>query len=332
MDLTQAEAVMDIINADNKLALAMARRQSNGMLSQSILNIKQMIVSLLALLGYYSDFDEGDDYEFDSADFIKSIDEIILLIDQELDNFDKGTIIREGVETVLAGKPNVGKSSVMNVLSRSEKSIVTEISGTTRDVVENVVRVGDIILKLSDTAGVHTVNDNIIEQIGIDKAKERIENATVILAVFDQSRPLDSDDYYLIKLLEDKRVIALLNKSDIKSPKFDRDFLTNRFEKCIDFSAKSLVGVDTLENTIKTMCGIDDITDSFVAINERHRALLLNAREHLTTTLEDIKFKVPLDFASAGVANAGALVAEITGDVISEDVVSDIFSHFCVGK
>lgn len=334
MSLTQAEAVMDIIGAEGAAFCRRSVGVREGSLFKRIRSCSGRLLKILGQIGAWVDYPEEDIPGIGNDELIselKSIREEFIKISH---GYDNGAILRSGIDTVIAGKPNVGKSTLMNFLAGYEKSIVTDIAGTTRDIVEESIRLGDIVLRLSDTAGLRSSGD-VIEEIGIKRAEKKLEGADLIIAVFDNSVCLDDDDrrlFELVKGCENKgvKIIACINKSD-KASVIDRSEIENVFERVIDISAESGDGIDKFQAVLKDMfidmSGYDDIT-----VNERQKICLDRAVSSVSEAIEAVEAGVTLDAVEVVIEEAQSALLELTGERVSEAVVNEVFSHFCVGK
>ena len=254
-------------------------------------------------------------------------------IQRLLDTADDGRIIKEGIKTVIVGKPNAGKSSLMNVLVGEEKAIVTEIAGTTRDVLEENIQLQGVSLNIMDTAGIRDTSD-IVEKIGVDKAKENAEKADLIIYVVDASRPLDKNDHEIIEMIRDKKAVILLNKSDLSTVVDKKALETLITKPMIDISAKEETGIHELESTLKEMFYHGDISfnDEVYITNIRHKTALADALSSLKKVEESIENQMPEDFFTIDLMDAYESLGSITGETIGEDLVNEIFSKFCMGK
>lgn len=320
IDLSQAQAVLDVIQAKTSAALNIAQNRLSGKTSKKIREIREKILNVLAHINALIDFPEEDIDEI----ILKDIDEKISAQIEELKKFLKnqrqGKILREGLSTAIIGKPNVGKSSLLNYLTDSERAIVTEIPGTTRDSIEEFINIGGIPLKIIDTAGIRNSGD-IVEKIGIDRAREVAANAELILALFDSSRPLSEEDEEIFKLLKPDSII-LLTKCDLPQ----KNFIDG-----IKISTKTGEGIDKLLEKISEKVGKIDYEMEFVR-DERESEILNRAVKNLENARETIKNNVGIDFVSVDLQAALELCGELTGESVTEDVINEIFSKFCIGK
>ena len=330
IDLSQAQAVLDVIQAKTSAALSVAQNQLAGKTSKKIRRLRSEILEIVAHIEALIDFPEED---IPSAELDK-IDEKISLqleeIQDMLKNQHGGKILREGLETAIVGKPNVGKSRLLNFLTESERAIVTDIPGTTRDSIEEFINIRGIPLKIIDTAGIRN-SDNPVEKIGIDRARECAENAELILALFDGSRPLDAEDEEIFNLIKSKNAIVLLTKSDLPQV-IDREKIKTRCDKKIlSISAKIGNGIEKLFDTIIKFTGIIDTEPVFIR-DEREADILRRAAKNLEEAQTTVKAGIGIDFISIDLRAALELLSELTGESVSEDILNEIFSKFCIGK
>lgn len=334
IDLTQAEAVIDLINSKTDLGFETAFDQLEGHLSQRIKKLKSEALLLMAQIEASIDFPEHDIEETTYAFLRDKINELIKNIDDILESSDKGKIIREGLSTVIVGKPNVGKSSLLNSLLRENRAIVTEIPGTTRDIIEEYINMDGVPLKITDTAGIRETDD-IVEKIGVQKSNAAIDNADLILFVLDNNDVVSENDISIAKRIHDKRVIIIINKIDLES-KIEEEKITNILtdKPIIKVSIKEEKYLDRIEEAVSKMFfgGKLEINNDTLITNVRHKSLLENARADLTQALESLKNKMPIDCVSIDIKNCLENLGSITGDHISEDIIDEIFKNFCIGK
>ena len=335
MDLSQAEAVIDVITSKNEYALQSSVSQLRG-------SVKKKIETMRETLLYHTAFIETalDDPEHISVDgYGETLEKELIPIREELkkliDSAGNGRIIKEGIQTVILGKPNAGKSSLLNVLSGRERAIVTEIEGTTRDVLEEQIHLNGLNLNMIDTAGIRQTED-VVEKIGVEKAREYAESADLIIYVADASRKLDENDREIAQIIAGKKVVVLLNKSDLE-PVLTREelrtFLEDEFP-VIEVSAKEEKGIRELEQQLKTMFLSGDLSfnDEVMITNMRQKSALQDAYMSLRKVQESIEDQMPEDFYSIDLMDAYEALGSITGETIGEDLVNEIFSKFCMGK
>ncbi|WP_300379707.1 tRNA uridine-5-carboxymethylaminomethyl(34) synthesis GTPase MnmE [Clostridium sp.] len=332
IDLSQAEAVMDLITAKTDLAMKSALMQSNGYLSEKINKLSDYLLNVLALIEYAVDFTE-DEEEVDPSIPIRvrdGLESACQDINKLLKSADEGRIIRDGLSLAIVGKPNVGKSSLLNVLLKEKRAIVTEVAGTTRDVIEEYINLDGIPVKIIDTAGIRETED-IVEKIGVEKSREKIIEADLILLVLDTSRELDNEDKEIIEVIKNKKTIILLNKIDLDN-KMDVSILEG-FKNIIKISAKEDLGINKLKEEIKTMFFNGQIdSESLIISNSRHKQALIRAGENSNLALNSVKRNEYLDLVSIYVTAGLKALGEITGKEIEEDLIDKIFKEFCCGK
>ena len=339
MDLSQAEAVIDVIQSQNDYALKSSLKQLRGSVKEKISDLRNKII-------YHTAFIESalDDPEHISIDgygnvLKKETKEIIKEIETLLKTADDGRIIREGINTVILGKPNAGKSSLLNVLLGEERAIVTEIAGTTRDILQETINLQGLSLNIIDTAGIRNTDDKV-EKIGVDKAKDYAKEADLIIYVVDSSNDLDENDYEIMKFIQGKKSILLLNKSDLerKVTKEEIKKICKEYNieniPVIEISAKEEKGIDRLEEIVKEMFYHGEISfnNEIYITNIRHKTALERAKDSLMKVIESIENDMPEDFYSIDLMDAYETLGSITGEMVGEDLVNEIFSKFCMGK
>lgn len=331
MTLTQAEAVMDIISANGAAVHKSAVALREGALFKRINTVTTKLLNLLGELAAWVDYPDDDIPAVDENNMLDTLLDVKAELAIILNEYSFGRIIREGIDTVIVGKPNVGKSTLMNLLSGCERSIVTDIAGTTRDIVEESVRLGNVVLRLSDTAGIRETGD-IVESFGVERANKKIETAELILAVFDNSEALNDDDYKLIDKCLNKNAIAIINKSD-KDTALDRDYINSKFTSVITISAFLGTGLSELQNILEDMFKVNMIFDNPAIIaNERQRICVQTAFSSITNAIEDLQIGMTLDAINILIDDALNALLELTGERATEAVVDEVFSQFCVGK
>lgn len=334
IDLSQAEAVIDMIAAKNDLAQKNALSQLQGRLSAQIEAVRAQLVSLAAQLQVTIDYPDEDLEDITPEELLDAVRKSKESIKKLLDTADQGRILNEGIRTVIVGKPNVGKSSLMNLLAQSERAIVTEIPGTTRDVIEETINLDAVPLVLVDTAGIRATED-VVEKIGVQRSKESMNTADLVLMVLDGSRRLEEDDRQLLEESRQKKRIILVNKTDLgQSPFLDTVKKEAEGTPVLEFSAKTGDGLCQLSEIIRQMYDFGRIgqSDTPVITNIRHKTSLLHAEEALGQMALALEAGLPTDIASIDLNAAIESLGEITGATVSEDVVSAIFHNFCVGK
>ena len=333
IDLSQAEAVIDVINSKNDYALKSSVNQLDGVLSRKIRKIREIIINHVAYIE--AALDDPEHISLDNyVDNVKNdVDNCVNIVDNLVKNAENGRIMHDGINTVILGKTNAGKSSLLNALAKEERAIVTDIEGTTRDVLEEQINIGGITLNLIDTAGIRKTED-IVENIGVEKAKKIALNADLIIYVVDGSRPLDNNDTDIMELIKEKKVIVLLNKSDIGQIVSKNDLNCLSCYDIISISAKEETGLDKLEDSIKNLFFTGNITsnEEIYITNARHKSLLKEALNSLKLVSEGIDNGVSEDFLTIDLMNGYEKLGLIIGEAVEDDLADQIFSKFCMGK
>ena len=331
MDLTEAESVMDIISAKSKSAARAALFVKDGALFKKSQQVKQLLLDKAAHLSAWADYPEEDIPEVSEDSIMKAIEESISILEKLLSTYDMGQVVKEGIDTVIAGRPNAGKSTLMNLLVGREKSIVTNIAGTTRDVVEDTVLVGNVMLKLSDTAGIRDT-DNEIEKIGVQKTFDKINGAGLVIALFDNNEVLNSEDIDLINKIKDMPCIAVINKIDLED-KVDKKYITDNIDNVVYISAKQQDNIDELKNMIEKIAGTEDFDPSAgIIANERQRNAIRNAVNSLYEAKESLAMGMTMDAITVSLQETIDYLLELTGEKAGEEIVDSVFHNFCVGK
>ena len=335
IDLSEAEAVMDLISSKSDSSLKNSLKILNGKLYNKIKDIREKLIYEIAYIE--SALDDPEHFSLDGfgEELSNKIDDINIQLNSLIDSFSRGKFVKEGISTVIVGKPNVGKSSLLNLLTGEDKAIVTDIAGTTRDVIETSVVFHDILLNLVDTAGIRETED-VVENIGVSRAKKYAMDADLILFLLDSSKELSAEDKDIISLIKDKQVIVLLNKSDLGSV-LDKDIIVPYFDNQIEvipFSALSGDGEEVLGSLINNMFFSGKISsdDELMITKERQANELINAKNSLALVLDSINNDLPEDFFSIDLLNAYQALGRIIGEEIDDDLVDEIFSKFCMGK
>ena len=331
MDLTRAESVMNIISAKSEQAKSAALNTLDGALYKKISEISLSLKKIAAQMAAWVDYPDEEIDEL-SDDKLK---ETLLTAKAELEklikSFDVGQIIIEGVETAIVGKPNVGKSTLMNLLSGCEKSIVTSVAGTTRDIVEETVTLGNNVLRLADTAGLHDTEDTV-EKIGVDRTRQKLDRASLVLAVFDSSTEVDDEDMEIIKMCNGKNAVAIINKTDLNT-KFNAEKINKNFENVVYLSAKDRNGIQELEKAIEKVLGTADFdTSAATLMNERQLACCKAALQSIDEAISALEIGMTRDALNVNIDVAVESLDTLTGEKTTESVVNEIFSQFCVGK
>ena len=340
IDLSRAEAVIDVIHSQNEYALSSSVSQLKGRLSDKIRSLREDILYQIAFIE--SALDDPEHISVDGYGEVlkEAAEEVIDQLKELIDSSDDGRIMKEGIQTVILGKPNAGKSSLLNILAGHDRAIVTDIEGTTRDVLEEQIRLQGLTLNIIDTAGIRQTDD-IVEKMGVDKAKEYAKEADLIIYVVDASRNLDENDEKIFDLIYDKRTVILLNKSDLDTV-VTEEMIRERISQkgvqkqipVIAISAKEEQGIKELENTVKAMFLKGDLSfnEEVYITNARQKNALVNARESMKKVIFSIDAGMPEDFYSIDLMDAYESLGNITGESIGEDLVNEIFSKFCMGK
>jgi len=332
LDLSRAEAVIDVINSRTALEQSIAVNHLGGRLSEKINSLRERLIALIGHIQVLIDYPDEDLEPMSDTEFYDSLKTLLHEAEKLLKSSDKGLIIRDGIQTAIVGKPNVGKSSLLNLLSGQQKAIVTDVEGTTRDVIEQYVSFGNITLKLCDTAGIRRTDDEV-EAIGVQKSIDYISNSDLIIFMADAVSGLDSNDYDIIRALHGKKVIALINKSECGSC-VNADELKEYFDICISFSVRSEAGLPELEEAIKNLfdLGLIEEGGADIITSVRHRDALSGAVASVASAIEALESGLSPDMTFIDIENAISSLGEITGQTVGEEIVNKIFHAFCVGK
>ena len=333
IDLSQAEAVMDIIQGKTEKSISLSLEQLRGDLRDKIGSFKKALLDVTAHVNVVLDYpEEGIDDPLPS-NLRENLENVYAEADRLISSYDKGKKIKEGIKTVIAGKPNVGKSTLLNSLLKEERAIVTHIPGTTRDVIEEINNIKGIPLVLTDTAGIRKTED-IVENIGVEKSKKFIENADLVLLVLDASRELESEDREVIQEIQNnnKKTIVLLNKIDL-----ERKIELDEFglENILEISAKDNIGIEDMEERIYSYIveeKVEDSSEKLIITNIRHKTALEKTKDAIRNIFETIDAGMPMDLISVDLKEALDSLSEITGEISSEDILDHVFGNFCVGK
>lgn len=333
IDMSQAESIMDLIHAKNEMALKSSIKQLRGNLTSVI---KEMREKLLYNIAYIeSALDDPENYSLDgySTKLTDVVDKLLISVEKLIKSSDNGRIIKEGIKTVIVGKPNAGKSSVLNMLLGEERAIVTDIEGTTRDTLEELINIDGISLNIVDTAGIRDTED-VVEKIGVDKAFDTIDDADLILYIVDGSTPLNDNDFTIMDKIKGKKIITIINKNDMKIV-VDKLLITEKIDtNIIELSAKEQTGKDTLHDLLKKMFFANEIqfNDELYITNMRHKELLYEAKNSLDKVKESIMLDVGEDFYTIDLMQAYQSLGKIIGEELEDDLVNKIFAEFCMGK
>lgn len=331
MDLTGAESVMDLIGAEGQLAARTALAAREGGIYRRLASVKDSLLAVAAQFSAYIDYPDEDIPDLEPQVLGETIQKGIETVENLLSTYDAGRILREGIDTAIVGRPNVGKSTLMNLLSGCERSIVTDIAGTTRDVVEETVRLGDVTLRLADTAGIRDTDD-VVENVGVSRARSRMEQAALVLAVFDGSEPLSPEDQALAESLQGRAAIAIINKAD-KPQQIDGDWIAARFSHTVTLSAKEEQGVAALTAAVAEVTGIAALDAAQPVLStERQRQCAVDCLTCLREAQQALAAGFTADAVSVSVDGAINALLELTGERATEAVVEQVFARFCVGK
>lgn len=334
IDLVQAESVIDIINAKSEKEVKTGIKQLEGLLSKEIAEIKQEIMDVMINIEVSIDYPEYDVEDVANAEITDMLDSVKKKLERLERSFDNGKVIKEGIKTAIIGKPNAGKSSLLNAILKEDRAIVTEYEGTTRDTIEEFVNINGIPLKLIDTAGIRETKDEV-EKIGIAKSKETANAADLIIAIFDASKEIDEEDLEVIDFIKNKKAIIILNKMDLKA-KIDEnnENLKKLSGNIIKMSALKNIGIDKLYEKITEMFNLNEINldNENVITNVRQKNLIIKAIENVKKAKKTIEQKMPIDIVAIFIKDILEDLGKITGEVVTEDIIEEIFANFCLGK
>ena len=334
IDLAQGESVIDVINAKSEKEAKSGIKQLEGYLSSEIKGIKQEILDVLVNIEVTIDYPEYDTPEVQEQEIRRMLESVGNRLQKLEKSFDNGKIIKDGIKTAIIGKPNAGKSSLLNAILKEDRAIVTDIAGTTRDTIEEFVTINGIPLNLVDTAGIREASDEV-EKIGVEKSIKQANDADLIIAIFDSSKDLTDEDLEILELIKNKKSIILLNKSDLNAKINEND---SRFTKITDniikISALNKTGIDLLYEKISNMFNLNEINldNDILITNIRHKNIISKSLDNVKKSKEALEMNLPIDIITIYIKNVLEDLGEITGEVVTEDIINEIFSKFCLGK
>ena len=334
IDLSQAEAIIDVINAKSEKEVKASIKQLNGYLSNRLHNIKDKIMSVLVDIEATIDYPEYDIENVTENRVESTMEEIKLDLNEIKKSFENGKLIKDGIKIAIIGRPNAGKSSLLNAILKEERAIVTEFEGTTRDTIEEYIQIDGIPVKIIDTAGIRET-ENVIEKIGIEKSKEAANQADLVIAIVDSSKELKSEDKEILELIKNKKAIILLNKIDLEMKTNEeeiRKIVKNK--EILSISALNKKGIEEIFNTISKMYEFNEIEidDSLTITNNRHKIAIINMIENVEKAQKAIQNKMPIDVVTIHITDILSEMGKITGESVSEDIINEIFKKFCLGK
>lgn len=334
IDLAQAESVIDVINAKSEKEAKSGIKQLEGYLSSEIKGIKQEILDVLVNIEVTIDYPEYDTPEVQEQEIKQMLESVGNKLEKLEKSFDNGKIIKDGIKTAIIGKPNAGKSSLLNAILKEDRAIVTDIAGTTRDTIEEFVTINGIPLNLVDTAGIRDASDEV-EKIGVEKSIKQAKNADLIIAIFDSSKDLTDEDLEILELIKNKKSIILLNKSDLNAKINENDSrFTDITDNIIKISALNKTGIDSLYEKISNMFNLNEINldNDILITNIRHKNIISKSLDNVKKSKEALEMNLPIDIITIYIKNILEDLGEITGEVVTEDIINEIFSKFCLGK
>ena len=334
IDLAQAESVIDVINAKSDKEAKSGIKQLEGYLSKEIKGIKQEILDVLVNIEVTIDYPEYDTPEVQEKEIAQMLESVGKKLKKLEKSFDNGKIIKDGIKTAIIGKPNAGKSSLLNAILKEDRAIVTDIAGTTRDTIEEFVTINGIPLNLVDTAGIREASDEV-EKIGVEKSIKQANDADLIIAIFDSSKDLEEEDIEILNLIKGKKSIILLNKSDLNSKIDENDErFTSITENILKISALNKSGIDELYEKIAELFNLNEINldNEILITNIRHKNIISKSLENVNKAKEALEINMPIDIITIYIKEILEDLGEITGEVVTEDIINEIFSKFCLGK
>lgn len=334
IDLLQAESVIDVIHAKSEREAKTGIKQLEGVLSKKIREIKQDILDVMVNIEVAIDYPEYDVDDVTNQQITMMLEKVEEKLEKLEKSFDNGKLMKEGIKTAIIGRPNAGKSSLLNAILKEERAIVTEFEGTTRDTIEEFVNVNGIPLKLIDTAGIRQAKDEV-EKIGIIKAKEMAKEADLVISIFDSTKELTKEDFEILELIKNKKSIILLNKIDLEPVLTEEnEMLKEASEHIIKMSALNNIGIDELYDKITKLFELNEINldNEIVITNVRHKNLISKAIENVKKTKRTIAEEMPLDIVAILIKDILEELGNITGEVVTEDIINEIFAKFCLGK
>ena len=334
IDLAQAESVIDVINAKSDKEAKSGIKQLEGYLSSEIKGIKQEILDVLVNIEVTIDYPEYDTPEVQEQEIKQMLESVGNKLEKLEKSFDNGKIIKDGIKTAIIGKPNAGKSSLLNAILKEDRAIVTDIAGTTRDTIEEFVTINGIPLNLVDTAGIREASDEV-EKIGVEKSIKQAKDADLIIAIFDSSKDLTDEDLEILELIKNKKSIILLNKSDLNAKINENDSrFTEITDNIIKISALNKTGIDLLYEKISNMFNLNEINldNDILITNIRHKNIISKSLDNVKKSKEALEMNLPIDIITIYIKNVLEDLGEITGEVVTEDIINEIFSKFCLGK
>lgn len=334
IDLSQAESVIEIINSKTEKEAKESVKQLRGSMSNKVSEIEDKLLKLISTIEVSIDYPEYEFEESKNLNVMKELQEVKVILDNLINNFENGKILKNGINTVILGRPNAGKSSLLNAILDEDRAIVSNIEGTTRDTIEESVNLNGISLNLIDTAGIRNT-DNEIEKIGVDRAEKLADEADLIIAIFDISSNFDEKDEKIMEIIKDKNAIIALNKVDIQAENKEIERKINALNKpVVKISAKNKEGLDDLYREIENLFNLDKISvnDENIVTNERQKSLILKAKADIDDAIKSVENNMPIDICEVNINQTLEDIGEITGKNVSEDIINEIFSRFCVGK